>query len=166
MPVIWFQNLYSAQTGCLSPAPSKTKNHNAELIEGVILCEEISILHSLYKCLFGVSSFVFSPVLSLRQVSGSWEGMQLFTEIFACQTTLPRQCQRWHESTSWQDCQQSHCAGEQVSFWCHFFQRLALFLLMQQNFCQTPATAWHSLVSSLLQRLCSHQCGWTGRGLT
>lgn len=89
MPVIWFQNLYLAQIGCLSATPSKTKNRNAVFIERVIYFEErdLFILHSPNEYLFGVSSFVFSPILSLHQGSGRWEGVQLFTEIFACQTT-------------------------------------------------------------------------------
>lgn len=46
---------------------------------------------------------------------------------------LSRLCQPSHSSPPWGGCQHSNCAGEHVSFWCHFFGLLDLLLLMQQN---------------------------------
>lgn len=111
------------------------------------------------------STFVFLPMLSLQQYSGRWEGMQLSTEISACQTTsvqaVPTLTQftfltRLSVEWLW--------AGE---FLMPFLLAVGSFPAYATEFMPDPlATSWPSLVSTLLQRLCSHQFGWTSRGLT
>lgn len=81
--------------------------------------------------------FFYPCYLSTSALAGGKVCRSSLKSLYARQL-LPRQCQCWHNSPSWQDCQWNDCAGEQVSFWCHFFLLLDLFLLMQQNLCQTP----------------------------
>lgn len=169
MPVIWFQNLYFAQIGCLSPTPSKPKNRNAELIERVICSEERDLFLNYTpwtSTYLGFLPLSFHPSWpSIRALAGG-EVCGCSLKSLHARQLLSRQCQHRHKSPPWWARQQSDCAVEQVSFWCLFFWLLDLSVLVQQNFCQTPATSWPGTVSSLLQRLCSHRCDWTGRGLT
>lgn len=104
---------------------------------------------------------------SLQQCCGRWEGMQLSPEISACQTTSAQAVPTLTQFTCL-DTTVSR-ATLLVSRWV--FDAISsscwIFSCFWTEF--TPdclATSWPSLLRSLLQRLCSHWCGWTGRGLT
>lgn len=136
--------------------------HNAQFIERFICSEEIDlfVLHSLNGYLFGIPSFVFLPMLSLHQCPGRWEGMQVFPEIFVCRTTSAQAVPMLTQFTFL-----TRLPVEWLCWWAGEFLMPFLFAAgsfpaYATEFMPDPlATSWPSLVSSLLQRLCSL---WTG----